>query len=41
VYGTGQVSTRAMIGVGVRVDLIAFVVVFALLRLLCPLLGWS
>jgi solute carrier family 13 (sodium-dependent dicarboxylate transporter), member 2/3/5 len=41
VYGTGQVSTRAMIGVGARVDLIAFVVVFALLRLLCPLLGWS
>ncbi len=41
VYGTGHVSTRAMIGVGVRVDLISFVVVFVLLRLLCPLLGWS
>jgi sodium-dependent dicarboxylate transporter 2/3/5 len=41
VYGSGHIATRSMIRVGVRIDLIAFVVVFLLLRLLCPLLGWS
>jgi sodium-dependent dicarboxylate transporter 2/3/5 len=40
VYGTGHIPARTMIRVGVRIDLISFVVVFALLYLLCPLLGW-
>jgi sodium-dependent dicarboxylate transporter 2/3/5 len=41
VYGTGHIATRSMIRVGVRMDVIAFVIVFTLLRLLCPLLGWT
>jgi sodium-dependent dicarboxylate transporter 2/3/5 len=41
VYGSGHIPTRSMISVGVRIDIVSFVVVFALLRLLCPLLGWT
>ena len=34
-------SARDMIRLGVLLDLGAIVVVFVILRLLCPLLGWS
>jgi sodium-dependent dicarboxylate transporter 2/3/5 len=39
VYGTGQVPIGSMILVGVLLDLLAFVLVLAVLRLLCPVLG--
>ncbi|MCM2254846.1 MAG: SLC13 family permease [Vicinamibacteria bacterium] len=39
VYGTGLVPLTAMMRIGVIVDLIGFFVVFATLRVLCPLLG--
>jgi di/tricarboxylate transporter len=38
-YATGQVSIRQMAGAGVVFDVVGFVVVVALLRVLCPLLG--
>lgn len=41
VYGTGQVSARDMLRVGVRIDFLAYVVLLALLRVLCPLFGWT
>lgn len=41
VYGTGLISARAMIRVGWRIDVLSFVVLFVVLRVLCPLLGWS
>lgn len=39
VYGTGLVPLTAMMRVGAWLDLASFVVIFALLRLLCPVLG--
>ena len=39
VYGTGLVPLTAMMRVGLLLDLASFVVIFTLLRLLCPLLG--
>jgi len=39
VYGTGLVPIRAMLGFGVIMDLLGIVVIFAGLRVLCPLLG--
>jgi sodium-dependent dicarboxylate transporter 2/3/5 len=39
VYGTGLIPITAMIRVGVVVDVLSFFVIFATLRLLCPLLG--
>jgi sodium-dependent dicarboxylate transporter 2/3/5 len=40
-YGTGLVSTRSMIRVGLWLDVISGLVIFAVLRALCPLLGWD
>ncbi|HEY6880676.1 MAG TPA: SLC13 family permease [Polyangiales bacterium] len=40
-YGTGLVSARAMIRVGIWLDIVSGVVIFAVLRVLCPLLGWD
>ena len=39
VYGTGLVPLVSMMRLGVVVDLVGFAVIFAVLRLLCPLLG--
>ena len=39
VYGTGLIPITAMMRVGVVVDVLSFFVIFAVLRLLCPLLG--
>ncbi|HVR72516.1 MAG TPA: DASS family sodium-coupled anion symporter [Vicinamibacteria bacterium] len=41
VYGTGLIPITAMMRVGVVVDLLGFFVIFAMLRLLCPLLGMA
>jgi solute carrier family 13 (sodium-dependent dicarboxylate transporter), member 2/3/5 len=41
VYGTGLIPITAMVRVGVVVDLLGFIVIFAVLRLLCPLLGMA
>jgi len=41
VYGTGLVSARDMIKIGIWLDLLSGVVVWLLLRLLCPLYGWT
>jgi sodium-dependent dicarboxylate transporter 2/3/5 len=41
VYGTGLIPITAMIRVGVVVDVLGFFVIFAVLRLLCPLLGMA
>jgi solute carrier family 13 (sodium-dependent dicarboxylate transporter), member 2/3/5 len=41
VYGTGQISARAMVRVGARIDALACVMIFVLLYLLSPLLGWT
>ncbi len=40
-YGTGLVSPSAMIRVGLWLDVIGGVVIFAVLRVMCPLLGWD
>jgi sodium-dependent dicarboxylate transporter 2/3/5 len=40
-YGTGMLSANTMIRVGIWLDVLSGVVIFALLRVLCPLLGWS
>jgi sodium-dependent dicarboxylate transporter 2/3/5 len=39
VYGTGLVPIRAMLSFGVIMDVLGVVVIFAGLRILCPLLG--
>jgi sodium-dependent dicarboxylate transporter 2/3/5 len=39
VYGTGRVPITAMLRAGVVLDLVSFVVIVGMLRLLCPLLG--
>jgi sodium-dependent dicarboxylate transporter 2/3/5 len=39
VYGTGLVPLTSMMRVGIVVDLVGFVVILAVLRVLCPLLG--
>lgn len=39
VYGSGRVPITVMIRTGVLLDLISFVVIWTMLRLLCPLLG--
>jgi sodium-dependent dicarboxylate transporter 2/3/5 len=39
VYGTGLIPITAMMRIGVIVDLLSFLVIFAGLRILCPLLG--
>jgi sodium-dependent dicarboxylate transporter 2/3/5 len=41
VYGTGLVSARDMIRLGVWLDLLSGAIVWCLLRLLCPLYGWT
>jgi sodium-dependent dicarboxylate transporter 2/3/5 len=38
-YATGQVSIRQMVKTGIVFDVVGYVVVMALLRVLCPLLG--
>ena len=40
VYGSGRVHILAMLRAGVLIDACGFVVVWSLLRLLCPLLGF-
>jgi sodium-dependent dicarboxylate transporter 2/3/5 len=39
VYGSGRVPITAMIRAGIVLDVVSFVVVLGMLRLLCPLLG--
>jgi solute carrier family 13 (sodium-dependent dicarboxylate transporter), member 2/3/5 len=41
VYGTGLIPITSMMRVGVVVDVLGFFVIFAVLRLLCPLLGMA
>jgi sodium-dependent dicarboxylate transporter 2/3/5 len=41
IYGTGQLPARDMIRLGIWLDLASALVVFALLRLLCPLYGYD
>ena len=41
VYGTGLVRARDMIRVGVGLDVVSGVMIFVLLYLLCPWLGWT
>lgn len=41
VYGTGLVPLTAMLRLGIVLDVIAYVVIFIMLRLLCPLLGMA
>jgi sodium-dependent dicarboxylate transporter 2/3/5 len=41
VYGTGLIPITAMMRVGVVVDVLGFFVIFAVLRLLCPMLGMA
>ena len=40
VYGTGRVSQMQMMRVGLALDVAGGVIVFAIVRVLCPLLGW-
>jgi sodium-dependent dicarboxylate transporter 2/3/5 len=39
VYGTGLVPLTSMMRIGVMVDILGFFVIFAVLRVLCPVLG--
>jgi sodium-dependent dicarboxylate transporter 2/3/5 len=39
VYGSGRVPLTAMIRAGIVLDLVSFLVVLGMLRVLCPLLG--
>lgn len=41
VYGTGRVPQTHMIRAGLLLDTVSAVAIFALLRILCPLLGWA
>ena len=41
VYGTGRVAVSAMVREGAALDAIAIIVIFVVLRTLCPLLGWA
>jgi sodium-dependent dicarboxylate transporter 2/3/5 len=41
VYGTGRIPLPAMLRLGLLLDLSGCVVIFLVLRLLCPLLGWA
>ena len=41
VYGTGEIALPDMIRIGALLNLICGVVIFAILRLLCPLYGWT
>jgi sodium-dependent dicarboxylate transporter 2/3/5 len=41
VYGTGKISSGNMMRIGALIDALAFVVIVGVLRLLCPLLGWT
>jgi sodium-dependent dicarboxylate transporter 2/3/5 len=40
-YGTGRVTMGQMMRAGIVFDVVGFVVVFAGLRILLPLLGWA
>ena len=40
VYGTGRVSQTQMMRVGLALDVAGGVIVFAVVRVLCPLFGW-
>jgi sodium-dependent dicarboxylate transporter 2/3/5 len=39
IYGTGLVPLTSMMRIGVMVDILGFFVIFAVLRVLCPVLG--
>ena len=41
VYSTGRVAQPEMIRTGLILNLLSAVLVFGLLRILCPLLGWA
>ncbi len=41
VYGSGRVDMPSMIRAGFFLNVVAAVLIFALLRLLCPLYGWT
>jgi sodium-dependent dicarboxylate transporter 2/3/5 len=41
VYGTGRITQAQMIRAGFVLDVVCTVIIFALLRVLCPLYGWS
>ncbi|MFM2421387.1 MAG: hypothetical protein RL385_6110 [Pseudomonadota bacterium] len=41
VYGTGKISSGNMMRIGALIDALAFVVIVSVLRLLCPLFGWT
>lgn len=41
VYGTGRVPFTTMLRAGLALDVVAGVVLWTLLRLLCPLYGWA
>lgn len=41
VYGTGEIALPDMIRIGALLNVICGVVIFAILRLLCPLYGWT
>jgi sodium-dependent dicarboxylate transporter 2/3/5 len=41
VYGTGLVPLTTMMRIGVMVDILGFFIILAVLRTLCPLLGYS
>lgn len=41
VYGTGRVSQMQMMRVGLALDVAGGVIVFAVVRVLCPLFGWT
>ena len=40
VYATGRVPQRTMMRAGFALDVVCFVLVMALLRAICPLMGW-
>jgi len=41
VYGTGFLRARDMIRVGLGLDVLSAIIIFAVLYVLCPLLGWT
>ena len=41
VYGTGHIPLPTMVRAGIVLNLVCGVVVFALLRVLCPIYGWT
>jgi solute carrier family 13 (sodium-dependent dicarboxylate transporter), member 2/3/5 len=40
-YATGKVTVGQMVRVGIVFDVLGFLLIFAALRVMCPLLGWA